>query len=100
MVEKHINGLTNAETERLALLAEECSEVIQMVGKTMRYGWESTHPDGGPDNRERLAQEIVDVLWVLDMMVNDLPLDDIEERFMKKTKKSSKHLRYNLVDFD
>lgn len=44
----HFNGLSPAEAERLAILAEECSEVVQKVCKTLRNGYESTHPDGGP----------------------------------------------------
>lgn len=33
------NGLSPAEVERLALLAEECGEVIQTVGKILRHGY-------------------------------------------------------------
>lgn len=55
---KSFNGLTAKEAELLALLAEECGEVIQAVGKVLRHGFESRHPDGGPTNREALASEI------------------------------------------
>lgn len=55
------NKLTPAEAERLALLAEECGEVIQAIGKILRHGYESTHPDGGPTNREALERECGDL---------------------------------------
>jgi len=42
--EKHFNGLSPAEAERLALLAEECGEVVQAVCKVLRHGYESTNP--------------------------------------------------------
>ena len=58
MSQTHFNGLTPGEHERLALLAEECGEVIQAIGKIMRHGYESRHPDGGPTNRESLEREI------------------------------------------
>lgn len=58
---EHFNRLTPAEAERLALLAEECGEVIQAIGKVLRHGFESTHPDGGPTNRESLERECGDV---------------------------------------
>jgi hypothetical protein len=35
------NQLTDAEAERLALLAEECGEVVQVIGKILRHGYES-----------------------------------------------------------
>jgi len=60
--------LSLAEVERLALLAEECGEVIQAVGKILRHGYESRHPDGGPTNRELLERECGDVLAALDLL--------------------------------
>ena len=53
----HFNGLTPHEDERLALLMEECAEVIKVIGKIMRHGYESRHPDGGPTNRQMLEEE-------------------------------------------
>ena len=57
----HFNQLTPAEAERLAMLAEECGEVIQVVGKILRHGYESTHPEGGPTNRQTLEHELGDI---------------------------------------
>ena len=54
----HFNGLTPPQAERLALLAEECGEVVQAVAKILRHGYESFHPDGGPPNRSLLEIEI------------------------------------------
>ncbi len=62
------NELTSAETERLALLSEECGEVIQVVGKILRHGYESCHPNGGPTNRELLEKEIGHVKAATAMM--------------------------------
>jgi NTP pyrophosphatase (non-canonical NTP hydrolase) len=52
------NELTPAEAERLALLLEELGEAQQAIGKVLRHGYESTHPDGGPTNREMLEDEL------------------------------------------
>ncbi|OAN76675.1 hypothetical protein A8B82_14850 [Sulfitobacter sp. EhC04] len=61
----HFNNLTPAEAERLAMLAEECAEVIQIVGKILRHGYDSHHPDNpATDNRDLLAKEITDVAAV------------------------------------
>lgn len=60
---EHFNKLTPAEAERLALLAEEAAEVIQVVGKILRHGYESYHPADpcGPSNRQLLEKEMGDL---------------------------------------
>ena len=55
--------MSPAEVEALALLAEECGEVVQAIGKSLRHGLDSYHPaepDAG-DNAHRLARELGDV---------------------------------------
>lgn len=51
------NRLTPAEAERLALLAEECGEAIQAIGKILRHGYESNHPEFTETNRTQLPDE-------------------------------------------
>lgn len=66
----HFNGLTPAQAERLALLAEEAAEVIQMVGKCLRHGLDSWHP-GDPErtpNSVLLRRELVDLMAAKTMM--------------------------------
>lgn len=41
MSEPFSNNLTDVEIERLGLLAEECGEVLQLVGKILQHGYES-----------------------------------------------------------
>lgn len=61
----HFNQLTPAEAERLAMLAEECAEVIQVVGKILRHGYESYHPSNPAfSNRDLLHQELTDLFAV------------------------------------
>ena len=55
------NKLSPAEAERLALLAEEMGEAIQAIGKVLRHGYESCHPDSGDTNRQELERELGDV---------------------------------------
>lgn len=57
---EHFNKLTPAEAERLAILAEECAEVIQVVGKILRHGYDSHNPDEPDDgtNRDQLECEL------------------------------------------
>jgi len=61
---------TPAERERLALLAEECSEVVQIAMKILRHGYESYHPDDpDEDNRELLEKELGDVRFATRLMI-------------------------------
>ena len=63
-----VAGLTLAQIERLAMLAEECGEVVQAVGKILRHGYHSGSPFGGPSNRVHLERELGDVRSLIAMM--------------------------------
>lgn len=72
------NGLSPAQAERLAMLAEECGEVIQVIGKILRHGYASYHPDqqGTPakhrfTNRQALGAELTDLLAVAASLCRD-----------------------------
>ena len=68
----HFNGLTPAQAERLAMLAEECGEVIQIVGKILRHGYANYHPDKPHvSNRELLGRELTDLLAVAASLCRD-----------------------------
>lgn len=68
-MENHFNKLTPSEAERLAMLAEEAGEVVQAVGKILRHGFESHHPNNpGKTNRDLLTDEVCDFLAVVEMM--------------------------------
>lgn len=64
------NQLTPAQVERLALLSEECGEVIQAIGKILRHGYGSRNPlmGLGPLNREVLERELGDVMTAMDLL--------------------------------
>jgi hypothetical protein len=61
--------MTPEEAERLEMLAEEAAEVIFIIMKTLRHGYESFHPDN-PEitNRQMLEEEIGDFLGILGQM--------------------------------
>jgi hypothetical protein len=73
-------GLTPGEIERLAILAEECGEVMRAVGKVLRYGWESRSPYGGRPNRTALEREIGSVRAIVNLMLDsdDLSLAELQ----------------------
>ena len=94
----HFNKLTNPETERLACLAEECGEVIQVIGKIFRHGFEHSHPKyGDRTNRENLAMEIGDLQIAIERIISNGDIDENVLAWSRTTKlnKVDKSLRYN-----
>lgn len=86
------NNLTPAEAERLAVLAEECGEVIQVIGKILRHGYESHHPDT-PDvsNRTLLNREVLDMNTIVQRMAITGDIEgyggpDLDETWQRKLK--------------
>jgi NTP pyrophosphatase (non-canonical NTP hydrolase) len=69
-MEKHFNNLTPAEAERLAILAEEMGEAMQIVGKILRHGYDSYNPfdDNKITNRQLLEKELGDVSYATQML--------------------------------
>ncbi len=73
---QHFNQLTPAEAERIAILMEECGEVIQACGKILRHGYESYNPfdTNKITNRVKLASELGDVAAATVAMHNDIDM--------------------------
>jgi hypothetical protein len=90
---EHFNGLSPAQDERLAMLAEECAEVVQIVCKIQRHGYASHHPDDETQarNGELLVREITDLLAVLTMMkrqmdfraITDVEIENAERKKLR-----------------
>jgi hypothetical protein len=75
-------GLTPGEQERLAVLSEECGEVVRAIGKILRYGFESTSPYStvGRSNRMALEREIGSVRAIVTLMLDsgDIRLAELQ----------------------
>jgi NTP pyrophosphatase (non-canonical NTP hydrolase) len=84
-------GLTPSEVERLAILSEECGEVVRAIGKIQRYGWESTSPFvvGGRTNRQTLERELGSLRAVVNLMLDnqDVRLNALQS--WQRTKKTA-----------
>jgi hypothetical protein len=65
----------------LLKLAEECGELVQVIGKLLAYP-DGIHPDDGPPLPERLETEIAHVLAAADFTIfaNGLSADRIRTR--------------------
>jgi NTP pyrophosphatase (non-canonical NTP hydrolase) len=56
--------------EAIGILQEECAEVIQEVSKCRRFGLDSVNTKSGVIHRNLLAQEIGDVLALVDILIH------------------------------
>ena len=93
----NFNNLSNQETERLALLAEEMGEAIQIIGKILRHGYENCHPiDNLTTNRELLENELGHVRFAMIYIceVGDLSKDAIHNHADLKRKCVKKYFHY------
>ena len=72
---KFSNQLSDAQIERLAILAEELGEAQQMIGKVLRHGYESQNPlaelgtNAHDSNRFNLERELADIAHAIEMMI-------------------------------
>ena len=84
---RYFNELTNT-----AILMEEVGELARVMSR--KYG-EQSFKEG---EKENLAEEIADVLWVLTCIANQTGVDmtqAIEESFTKKTQRDNKRHKNN-----
>lgn len=97
-MKEHFNELSPAEAERLALLAEECAEVVQAVAKILRHGYDSVDPTtkDSPTNQKMLERECGDVLAAMRMMWerHDIDLTRCHQRADEKAEKVRKWLHH------
>lgn len=68
----NVNKLTEAQIERLALLVEECGEVIQIACKVLRHGYFSDDPtrEDSNCNLDLLEKELGDVYCAIALMMH------------------------------
>lgn len=96
---EQFNKLTFAQQERLAILSEELSEAIQIVGKILRHGYDSYNPNDPEQvpNKILLEEEIGHVYYAVEALVQDKTLNSrrIINHAGWKAKRVVKYLHHN-----
>jgi NTP pyrophosphatase (non-canonical NTP hydrolase) len=82
--------MSNEQNEIMLICQEECAEVTQAISKVFRFGMESDH--NGRSNRQRLTEEVGDLLCMIELMIEHKILDakEVGEAGLKKREKLSK----------
>lgn len=79
--------------EILAIVAEECGEVVQAIGKALRHGIMDVNPKTGETNREALLTELSDLSLTIEMLQIILG-DNRESILIRKVIKRIKLRKY------
>ena len=80
----------------LACLGEECGEVQQVVGKSLRFGIYDCNPDFKLPNFELIQAEITDLIAVYELLCWEIGDDPIllDLGVAKKQQKVQKYMQY------
>lgn len=87
------NHLTDAQTERLAILSEEAGEVIQVIGKILRHGFKPIVGEINYDNTTDLEKELGDLYEAVNRLVDngDISIANILHQAITKTREPYLH---------
>ena len=81
-------GQTDSQIqEAMDILQEECAEVTQAISKVFRFGIDGLH--NGKTNRDRLEEELGDLLCMIDLLVEKEIVDysALEDAKIRKLQK-------------
>ena len=92
------SGLNSYQDELLEILVEECAEITQEKSKIFRFGIdEQSHHVIGKSHRECLAQELGDMLGMIQLLVDSdigITYNDVEEAARRKKEKVVKWMTH------
>ncbi len=95
------NKLTSAQAERLDLIQEECAEVIHIIAKIKRHGYDSFNPtvEGCPGNRKLLAIELGHLTAAVSIAKNvkDFDFDIANDASKDKLSSINQYLHHNVI---
>ena len=81
----------------MAILSEECAEVIQAVSKCFRFGIDAVH--NNQTNKQRLEEELGDLLAMIEILKHQNVIDG-ERLHVHKINKFQKLRRWSTIPLD
>lgn len=97
----HFAALTAVEHEMISCASEEAAEIGMIIGKALRHGIDSCHPEpGSKPNRFEIAREIGQLIAVMQIMcdVGVVHMNDVEAGRLEKWDKIGKYLHHVRID--
>lgn len=80
----------------MAILQEECAEVVQAVSKVYRFGLDNSW--NGITNKQALITEIGDVLALIDILINETDINISEDEIINAVQAKREKLKIFLPD--
>ena len=81
--------MNKIQQEILLIAQEECAEVVQAISKCFRFGFDEKHPDQDRNNKQRLEEEVGDLMCMIEIM-SDKGIIDYMQVFNAKNAKYQK----------
>jgi NTP pyrophosphatase (non-canonical NTP hydrolase) len=92
------SNLTAQQEEILRIMQEECGEVVQMVSKVCRFGIDGIHLKDGGTNKERLAEEMGDLLCMIKLAIEHCIVDETNVMCASEAKEAKLHKWSNIFN--
>lgn len=95
-----VNGVDLAEMEQLHILSNRAAKIVQTVGKILRHGYDSFHPDfPEQDNRQQLTLDLFDFWLAVHFLPEDFFEDvpDAQEEIMARKMRYTHHQTLKVV---
>ena len=67
--------MDNITRETLLITQEECAEVTQAISKVFRFGMDSQYPAGAPTNKQKLEEELGDLIALITLLTQKNIID-------------------------
>jgi NTP pyrophosphatase (non-canonical NTP hydrolase) len=71
--------MNDKQKEIMLIAQEECAEVVQAISKCFRFGFNDAY--NGATNKEKLEEEVGDLLCMINMMMDNRIIDRLSVEF-------------------
>jgi NTP pyrophosphatase (non-canonical NTP hydrolase) len=90
--------MNEKEKEIMLIAQEECAEVVQAISKCFRFGFSEKHPNEEMTNKQRLEEEVGDLLCMIQLMMDNRIVDKLSVDFAIDAKSEKIRKWSNIFD--
>jgi NTP pyrophosphatase (non-canonical NTP hydrolase) len=90
--------MNNKQNEILLIAQEECAEVTQAISKIFRFGMDAKHPNEDRNNKQRLTEEVGDLLCMIELLIANGVVDEMSVYNAKNAKMTKLAKWSNIFD--
>ena len=90
--------MNSKQNEILLIAQEECAEVTQAISKIFRFGMDAKHPNEDRNNKQRLTEEVGDLLCMIELLIANGIVDEMSIYNAKNAKMTKLAKWSNIFD--